>query len=451
MSFTFGIPPAPARNLDKMDDEGEKHSRYSASHVTFYRRNPMAEANNTNGGNQADNDHGDAQAKDQQSDETTNVRRAEAAKLVAELKTLAQDDKNRGFEIGDLVEKATAECGLKVSELVEKVGLSRQRLCDCRITAVAFARKSRTKDIPFHFFTQAARAAKKFEMTADAALSIIKKTGLHSTREVSNHFAALGRQKDNADALSKAGLLVAQNGDLLDRCHHADFRDVLPRLGDGTVKLVIADPSYDGKRKSTTSATARGIDGDTEADARADIEDLLKLLPVKMDKGGAVALCRPGAALDPAWLVTAIETHGWICERALTWDKKKVKPGRTDAPYGIGSERILILCRKGDRLAAHDDSSRDDVLDFKPIQPHRADADPHHQHEKPLDLMRHFIGKHTHEGELVIEPFGGSGPASRAAIEMNRHWLYCETAKDNFDMGIVRINAAVTERQKPAA
>jgi DNA modification methylase len=411
----------------------------------------MAEKNNSKGGNQADNDRDDAHDEDQRADETTNVRRAEAEKLVAELKTLAQDDKNRGFEIGDLVEKATAECGLKVSELVEKVGLSRQRLCDCRITAVAFAQKSRTKDIPFHFFTQAARAAKKFEMTADAALNIIKKAGLQSTREVSNHFAALGRAKDNADALSKAGLLIAQNGDLLDRCHHADFRDVLPRLGDGTVKLVLADPSYDDKRKSTTSATTRGIDGDTEADAQAAIEDLLKLLATKMTKGGAVALFRPGASLDPAWLATAIDAHGWTCERALTWDKKKVKPGRTNAPYSIGSERILILCRKGDRLAAHDDSSRDDVLDFKPIQPHRADAEPHHQHEKPLDLMRHFIGKHTHEGEVVIEPFGGSGPASRAAIEMNRHWLYCETKKENLDMAVVRIDASITEHQKPAA
>jgi len=62
--------------------------------------------------------------------------------------------------------------------------------------------------------------------------------------------------------------------------------------------------------------------------------------------------------------------------------------------------------------AETDDSPRDDVLDFKPVQPHYADSEPHHQHEKPLDLMRHFIGKHTYEGEVVIEPFGGTGPAS---------------------------------------
>jgi site-specific DNA-methyltransferase (adenine-specific) len=410
----------------------------------------MAEQNDDSKKNPAEKAQGNGKSQNPGGDEMTNVRHEEADKLVAELKTLAQDDKNRGFEIGDLVEKATTSYKMLVADLVEKVGLSRQRLCDCRMTAVAFKGKSRKKEIPFHFFTLAARAAKKFGQTPEATLEDIRKGGFQSTREVSSHFSQVGRQKDHGEALEKAGLLIAKNNDLLDRCHQSDFRDVVARLGAESVKLVIADPSYGGKRKSTTSATTRGIDGDTESEAQASIEDLLKLLADKMVKGGAIALFRAGAALDPAWLGTAIEAHGWTCERALTWDKKKVKPGRTDAPYGIGSERVLILCRKGDKLVSHDNSSRDDVLDFKPIQPHRADSNPRHQHEKPLVVMKHFIGKHTYEGELVIEPFGGSGPASQAAIEMNRHWLYCETSKDNLDMAVVRINAAVEAHHKKA-
>lgn len=415
----------------------------------------MAERNKDKGNddnNQADDRMDAGGPQDQGDDDMTNVRREEAERLVAELKTLAQDDKNRGFEIGKLVERATNDCGLKVSELVKQVGLSRTRLCDCRITAVAFPNQSQSKDIPFHFFTQAARAAKKFDMTPDGALKVIKKGGFQSTREVSRHFGELGRRKDEGEALTKAALLLAQNGELLNRCHHSDFREVLPRLSDGSVNLVIADPPYDGARKSTTSATKRGIDGDTQAEAQSAIEDLLKLLPDKMAKGGAVALFRPGGAMDPAWLASAIDAYCWTCERALTWDKRKVKPGRTSAPYGIASERILILCRKGDRLAAHDDSPNDDVLEFKPIQPHHADADQHHQHEKPLDLMQHLVGKLTFAGQLLIEPFGGTGPASQSAIGMGRQWLYCETDKDNLDMALPRIDAAsVATQQKPAA
>lgn len=390
----------------------------------------------------------DGQAGDQ---EKTNVRHhAEAEKLIAKLKELAQDDKNRGFEIGDLVETATTDLELRVADLVKQVGLSRQRLCDCRVTAVAFRGKSRRKDVPFHFFTLAARAAAKFNMEPEKALDTVRQKGVQSTREASAHFADMQRQQENRQALAKAALLVASHGELLDRGHHEDFRAVVARLDAGSVKLVVADPPYDGKRKSTTSATTRTIDGDNARDAQAAIEDLLKLFADKMAAGGAVALFRPGAALDPAWLSSAIEANGWTCAWALAWNKHKAKPGRADAPYGIASERLLILSRRDQKLTAHDDSPRDDVLDFKPVQPHYADVEPHHQHEKPLDLMRHLIGKHTHEGEVVVEPFGGTGPACQAAVELNRHWLYCETAKENFDAAMARIAAVAESQQKKA-
>jgi DNA modification methylase len=207
------------------------------------------------------------------------------------------------------------------------------------------------------------------------------------------------------------------------------------------VKLAIADPSYDGKRKSTTSATMRGIDGDSALETQEAITELLKRLSETMAKGGTLALFRPGAALDPAWLSEAIASNGWQCDWALTWNKNKAKPGRTYAPYGIASERILILSREGEKLAIHDDSSRDDILEFKPIQPHHTDADPHHQHEKPLELMKHLIGKHTYEGELVIEPFGGTGSACQAVVELNRHWVYCETIKEHFEIASAHIAA----------
>src|SRR5206468_9606920 len=106
--------------------------------------------------------------------EATNARhQTEAEKLVAELKELAQDEKKRGFDIGDLVEKATTKHKLRVEDLVKEVGLSRTRLCDCRMTAVAFGSKSRRKDVPFHLYTLAARAAKKFGTTPDEALQTV--------------------------------------------------------------------------------------------------------------------------------------------------------------------------------------------------------------------------------------------------------------------------------------
>ena len=50
--------------------------------------------------------------------------------------------------------------------------------------------------------------------------------------------------------------------------------------------------------------------------------------------------------------------------------------------------------------------------------------------------MKHFIELHTKEGDIVIDPFLGSGTTAVACLELNRHFIgielsseYCEIAK----------------------
>lgn len=225
----------------------------------------------------------------------------------------------------------------------------------------------------------------------------------------------------------------------------------MPRLADGAVKLVIADAPYgtyarrpDG-RHTASASTRRHCDALGDDDARQVMIDLLRLSAPKMTKGGCLVIFRPGACADPAWLIAAIEEHAWTCERALTWNKRKTQLGRGDEPYGISTERLLVLCRQGDTLTNHDGSDRSDLLTFDPVRPNYINGQEHHQFEKPVDLCRFLIGKHTYEGELVVEPFGGSGPISAAAIQLNRHWVYCEVNGDNFALGSLRIAASKPE------
>jgi len=49
--------------------------------------------------------------------------------------------------------------------------------------------------------------------------------------------------------------------------------------------------------------------------------------------------------------------------------------------------------------------------------------------------MKRLISKHTYPNESVIEPFGGSGPVSQAAAQLNRRWIYCESNHSNFALG----------------
>jgi len=50
----------------------------------------------------------------------------------------------------------------------------------------------------------------------------------------------------------------------------------------------------------------------------------------------------------------------------------------------------------------------------------------HYPTEKPVALMKTLISQSTHTGELVLDPFCGSGSTGRAARELGRRPLLCD-------------------------
>lgn len=49
-----------------------------------------------------------------------------------------------------------------------------------------------------------------------------------------------------------------------------------------------------------------------------------------------------------------------------------------------------------------------------------------HPHEKPQDLLRKMILHSSKEGDLVLDPFAGSGSTCKACNELNRKWIGVE-------------------------
>lgn len=53
-----------------------------------------------------------------------------------------------------------------------------------------------------------------------------------------------------------------------------------------------------------------------------------------------------------------------------------------------------------------------------------------HPTQKPLELIRKFILASSNEGDLVIDPFGGSGTTYVVCEQYNRRWYGCEIDED---------------------
>lgn len=59
--------------------------------------------------------------------------------------------------------------------------------------------------------------------------------------------------------------------------------------------------------------------------------------------------------------------------------------------------------------------------------------------QKPLGLLERLVQKGSHEGEVVLDPFCGSGTTLLAAERQHRRWIACDTSKDAIEISTSRL------------
>lgn len=66
-----------------------------------------------------------------------------------------------------------------------------------------------------------------------------------------------------------------------------------------------------------------------------------------------------------------------------------------------------------------------------------------HPTKKPLDLVEYLVKTYSNEGDLIIDPFMGSGTTGLAAKNLNRRFIGCEVFEEYFIIAQNRIENAV--------
>lgn len=58
-----------------------------------------------------------------------------------------------------------------------------------------------------------------------------------------------------------------------------------------------------------------------------------------------------------------------------------------------------------------------------------------HQNQKPTDLLSRMINQHTRRGDLVLDPFAGSGSTAVAAYRLQRDYIGFEIDDEYYEEG----------------
>ena len=208
----------------------------------------------------------------------------------------------------------------------------------------------------------------------------------------------------------------------------------LQHLGDETADMVLTDPPY-GKELEMRGADSAIVPlyRDDEGYVMSLIHSMVKEAYRVMKKDRVMLLFFD---LPKYALVRAIcEKAGFsVCAHPLIWHKLgagNVLPNRS---YYAMAYECILHCQKGTRELSMP-GELINVLPYKRVP----DQQKIHNTEKPVDLMRALIEHHTFPGELVLDPFAGSGSTLRAGLSIGRKVWGCELEKEYYSKALVAL------------
>lgn len=217
-----------------------------------------------------------------------------------------------------------------------------------------------------------------------------------------------------------------------------DCLSLMPTLG--RVDHVLADPPYEAIMHAAKTGAARPI----RTDGRDEIKslDFASIDEIRQPVADAVsAICDGWALLFCApegvgrW-ADAINASPAKYKRACTWVKPDSTPQLNGQGPAMGAENFVAAwC--GRSYAKWNAGGKRGVYTHLTNPP---DRDGAHPTEKPVRLMTELVEDFTNPGDLILDPFMGSGTTGVACVRLGRRFIGIEINPVYFDIARRRIS-----------
>ena len=223
--------------------------------------------------------------------------------------------------------------------------------------------------------------------------------------------------------------------------YHGEALDVMSELERGSFAHCVTDPPY---ILQAGSSSQRG----SKTGGWADMMNSAHWYATWFRQVGALIGHHGSAWVFGNWRSLPVYQRAAIdsdlaAASLLVWDKEWIGPG---GPQQLRSqhETCLLLCREGFKQP---DRGQGDVLRVK-VGSHKPTG---HPAEKPVRLMRRVLElSGANPGDLILDPFAGSGTVSVAAKELGLRSVAIEYEERWCEVAAKRLAADVLNFEEPA-
>jgi len=225
--------------------------------------------------------------------------------------------------------------------------------------------------------------------------------------------------------------------DFINKILLGDCLEIIKSIPGNSIDMIITDPPYGhnnnngdlianrekalGRHNENVNDKARPILNDGK-EAEEIYEQMIIEAKRILKPDGSCCCCGGGGGPDPMFARWSLVMDKYLTfKQMVVWDK---------GPIGMGwhyrrSYETVLVGHKGPNCKWYDESSQIENIirprfrGIKKIIPSKDE----HPTEKPEGLASFFINLHTQEGDLVLDPFCGSGSFIRACKDLKRNFI----------------------------
>ena len=217
----------------------------------------------------------------------------------------------------------------------------------------------------------------------------------------------------------------------LNKIYNEDCLEGMKRIPDKSVDMIITDPPYGMAFRSNYRKERYGaIENDTNLDwLDAFAKDCYR---VSKENTGHYVFC---SFHNIDKFKQAFEKYFKI-KNILTWVKNNTSMGDLKGDFAPKTEFVLFMHKGRSLIRGKRDSN---VLEYKRT------GNKLHPTQKPVDLTEFLITKFSDDGQLVLDPFIGSGTTAIAAINTGRNFIGFELDEIYYNLANNRVEDRLQE------